>query len=473
MKRIFILIVSLAAAASAAEPVVQPAVPPTNLLVLLADQWRADALGCAGNRDVQTPNIDRLQKQSLDFSQAVSSVPVCSPMRASFLTGQRPLTHGVFLNDVHLPDSAVTLAESLAAAGYDTAFVGKWHLNGRGRSAFIPPDQRQGFQYWKAQECTHDYNHSRFYAGNDPSPRQWPGYDAEAQTRDVLDYLKSPERARKPFFLVLAWGPPHAPYDTAPHEDQKRYNPQSLHLRPNVPGYIRPQVRRDLAGYYAHCTAVDRCVGQIMETLRQTGLDRHTLVVFTADHGDMLGSHGAYKKQQPYEESVHVPLLFHAPGLFGDAGKPLDATIATEDLMPTLLGLLHQPIPKSVEGLDFSGFIRGGPDPSDGAALIACPAPFGQWARKWGGREYRGIRTARYTYVRDLRGPWLLFDRQEDPFQLNNLVDRPETAALQAGLEMHLRRKLTRAGDAFLPAAEYIRQWNYRVDATGTVPYEP
>jgi len=129
-------------------------------------------------------------------------------------------------------------------------------------------------------------------------------------------------------------------------------------------------------------------------------------------------------------------------------------------------------IPSTVEGLDFSGYLRGGKNPSDGAALITCPHPFGQWSRKRGGREYRGIRTGRYTYVRDLEGPWILFDNRKDPYQFENLINRPDQAKLQAELDAILNRKLREAGDEFLPGSEYIKKWGYKVNASGTVPYK-
>jgi arylsulfatase A-like enzyme len=141
--------------------------------------------------------------------------------------------------------------------------------------------------------------------------------------------------------------------------------------------------------------------------------------------------------------------------------------------MPTLLGLAGVKIPKTVEGLDFSKHLRGGAAPGGGAALIACYAPFGQWTRKGGGREYRGVRTERYTYVRSLDGPWLLFDNQSDPFQMKNLCGDPQSAALQKELDALLQRKLRDTHDDFQPAAKYIEKWRYVTDANGTVRYAP
>jgi arylsulfatase A-like enzyme len=443
-----------------------------NIVVVLADQWRAQAFGFAGDPNVKTPNLDRLAREGVWFRRAVSTVPVCCPARACLMTGQRALTHGVFLNDVPLSPAAVTLPKLLHTAGYDTGYIGKWHLDGHGRSNFIPRERRHGFDYWKALECTHDYNHSFYYADG-PEKLLWEGYDAIAQTRDATRYLRDPARSARPFFLFLAWGPPHDPYPTAPQKYRDLYRPADMRLRPNVPESVRPQAREMLAGYYAHCTALDDCLGELCRTLAEAGLERNTILVFASDHGDLLGSHGGRNKQQPYDESVRVPLLIRWPAGLGDTARQLDAPITLEDLMPTLLGLSGLVVPKGVEGLDYSGYLRGGKDPSDGAALISCVAPFGQWIRAIGGREYRGIRTARYTYVRDLSGPWLLFDNQADPFQMRNLVGRPEHADLQARLDAALLRKLRQAGDEFRPAGDYIKKWGYRVDATGTVRYTP
>lgn len=442
-----------------------------NVVFVLADQWRAEAFGYAGNPDVKTPNLDRLQREGVRFINAVSAMPVCSPMRASLLTGQRPLTHGVFLNDVPLDPEAVTIGKVLGAAGYDTGYIGKWHVDAHGRSNFIPRERRQGFDYWKVLECTHDYNNSAYYADGADKLR-WDGYDAIAQTRDAQQYLRDHAGSQKPFILVLAWGPPHDPYFTAPEKYRAMYDPSKLRLRANVPQEGEGQARKTLAGYYAHCTALDDCFGELRRTLQETGLEENTLLVFTSDHGDMLGSQGAYKKQRPYDEAIRVPLLLRWPGGLGAKARQLDAPINSEDLMPTLLGLSGVPVPKTAEGLDYSGYIRGRKNPGDGAAVICCVSPFGEWVRRNGGREYRGIRTMRHTYVRDLGGPWLLYDNRTDPCQTNNLVNRPGYVRLQASLDAILDRKLKERHDEFLPGDAYIKKWGYKVDANGTVPYE-
>ena len=439
-----------------------------NVVFVFADQWRAQDTGYAGNDQVATPHLDRLARESVNFTHAVSGWPVCSPWRGSLLTGQYPLTHGIFVNDVPLADSGTRLGEAFAQAGYDTAWIGKWHIDGHGRSGYIPPERRHGFEYWKTLECTHDYNRSAYYEGNSREKQIWEGYDAIAQTRDAQRYLRARDGDR-PFLLVLSWGPPHNPYETAPEIYRRRYRPEDITLRPNVPEEFAQEAREWLAGYYAHCTALDDCVAALLETLAETGLDDNTIFVFTSDHGDMLGSQGTVRKQKPWEESIRVPFLLRCPDV---AARRSDALINAPDIMPTLLGLCGIPAPDSVEGLDFSDHIRhASPDPSGGAALLACYHPFGEWTRSEGGREFRGLRTRRHTYTRTLEGPWQLYDNEDDPWQLQNRIDDPACRDLRQQMDARLTEMLARQGDEFLHGDDYIHRWGYTVDETGTVPY--
>lgn len=443
-----------------------------NVVFVFGDQWRQQSTGYAGDPNVKTPNLDALARESMSFTHAVSGCPVCCPYRASLLTGQRPLTHGVFVNDVSLDPQSTSIANAFSDAGYDTAYIGKWHVDGHGRSSAIPLERQQGFDYWKVLECTHDYNHSVYYEGPSDEKQQWEGYDAEAQTRDAQSYIRN-HKDSGPFLLMLSWGPPHEPYGTAPEAFQKLYDPSTLVLRPNVPDEIASEARKWLAGYYAHCSALDSYVGDLRETLRDCGMDKETIFVFTSDHGDMLGSQGNTKKQRPWDESIRVPFLLHHPGLPGWKPRETKAPIDAPDIMPTLLGMCGIAIPETVEGRDFSAHVSGAPDPSDGAALITCPHPFGQWdAPAHGGKEYRGLRTDRYTYVRDLTGPWLLYDNEGDPYQMENRVNDSAYLDLRRELDAHLQKKLNETGDTFEPGLTYINRWGYPLDETGTVPFK-
>lgn len=441
-----------------------------NVVFVFADQWRLQALGYAGDPNVQTPHIDELAAQSVNLTQATSGWSVCCPYRASLLTGQYPLTHGVFLNDVPIGSPHVGLGTAFCNAGYHTGYIGKWHVDGHGRSQPIPRERRMGFEHWQVLECTHDYNHSEYYEGDDTTKRVWPDYDAFSQTRAARQYIEQ-QNSDKPFLLVLSWGPPHDPYQTAPAAFGALYHPETLTLRPNVPPAEEAGARQKLAGYYAHCSALDQRVGELLKTLEEANLADDTIFIFTSDHGDMLGSQGEEKKQRPWAESVRVPFLLRYPRRFGSAPKECDALINSLDIMPTLLGMCGAPIPDTVEGHDFSAALSGGPDPSGGAALLASFHPFGEYARSDQARAYRGVRTRKYSYIRALEGPWLLYDDEADPYQMKNLIDLPEYALVQAELELQLQTKLRERGDEFLDGWSYIKRWGYEVDATGTVAY--
>jgi len=442
-----------------------------NLVFVFADQWRAQALGYMGDPNVKTPHIDKLATKSLNFTNTVAGMPVCCPYRASLITGQYWLTHGHFMNDLHLPHRVPSIADAFKEGGYDTAYIGKWHLDGKGRSSFIPRERRQGFEFWKVLECTHNYNNSHYY-GDTPERKTWDGYDAIAQTREAQKYMREHSQD-KPFFLVLSWGPPHDPYHTAPQEYRDLYDPEKLTLPPNVPKESETVARDVLSCYYAHCTVLDDCVGLLMETLEENGLSENTIFIFTSDHGDMLGSHGQLKKQQPWEESIMVPMLIHYPAVFGHSGKEIDTLINTPDLMPTMLGLCGVDIPDTVEGRNHAPELLRGDIPQVDAALTMCPAPFGEWQRANGGREYRGLRTKQYSYVRDLNGPWLLYDIKKDPYQMDNLVNTPDFTEVQAELDRLLQSMLDAHNDTFMHGDELLASWGYEVDETGTIPYEP
>ena len=438
-----------------------------NLIFVFADQMRAQATGYAGDPNARTPALDALAATSVNAENAVSGHPVCCPYRASLLTGRYPQTHGVFINDVPLNREAISMAQAFAAGGYDTAYIGKWHLYGSPdgkhgrRRAWIPPEYRQGFEYWKAFECNHDYLKSPYFEGDDPEPRFWDGYDVLAQTEDACRYLRAHAGNERPLFLMLSWGTPHDPYDRQPEPYRSLYRPEDLELRPNVPEAYRDEAARALAGYYGHISAIDDCVQKLRDTLTQTGLEQDTIFVFTSDHGDMHRSQGLLRKTVPWDESIRVPFLLRWPAGLGTTGRTIPTPIDAPDLMPTLLSLCGLPIPTTVEGRDFSGIIRGAEAPNpDDAAFLNVHAPYGMF-RAQGLPEYRGVRTERYTYVRSPKGLNLLYDNEEDPFQLDNRFHDPGSARLREHLEHLLREHLRRRNDEFLPAETYLKRRGY------------
>jgi arylsulfatase A-like enzyme len=441
-----------------------------NIIYILTDQWRASATGYAGDPNVRTPNLDRLEKESLNFRNAVSVCPVCTPYRASLMTGRYPTSTGMFLNDAHLPDSELCIAEVFSGAGYKTAYIGKWHLDGHGRSAYIPPERRQGFEYWKAAECSHDYNRSHYYTGNSNEKLFWEGYDVFAQTKDAQHYIMENANQPDPFLLFISYGAPHFPHERAPEEYKALYPPEKIKLPPNISGSFVIEAKKEAQGYYAHCEAIDKSIGDLLTTVDNAGIRENTILVFTSDHGEMLGSHGVRPKQKqvPWNESAGVPFLLRFPAAHGNKGRMVDMPITTPDIFPTLLGLSGIGIPGTVEGDDHSAVITEGREKENHAALYMLVAPF---LKSEHAKEYRAIRTDRYTYVQSLEGPWLLYDNTEDPFQLNNLVSKPEYSSLVSEMKKMVHNLLGKVNDDFRPGKYYIDEWGFKPASHGSVPY--
>ncbi len=432
-----------------------------NLLLVFPDQMRAQACGFMGNDQVRTPNLDRAAQQGIVFTHAVSTCPICTPYRAALLTGRYPLSNGMTLNDVRLPVSERSIAHCFRDAGYRTAYIGKWHLDGQHRGGFTPPGpRRQGFDdFWAVANCTHNYMHS-FYYRDEPAPIPIDGYDADHHTDLGVQWIRD-NHDRGPFCLFISWGPPHDPCRLMPDE-YLIYDDHSLHLRPNASA-----ARRDeLAGYYSHVTALDRCFGRLMGVLDDTGIANDTIVVFTSDHGDMLGSQGLQRKQKPWDESIMVPFLLRYPRRV-PAGRRTGTLINAPDVMPTLLSLAGLPVPGTVEGADLSPAAIGADLDQPTSAFISNPTPFIEPIPEW-----RGLRTRRHTYVRTLQGPWLLYDNLEDPYQMTNLVGDPARKGLRRDLDEELDDWLARLDDDFQPRQAYWERFGYTVDKHCQMPYD-
>lgn len=434
-----------------------------NVVFVLVDQWRAQAFGYTGDPNATTPHIDRLARESYDFTNAVSGFPVCSPYRASLLTGQYAVKNGMVVNDLELkPEKGTTLGERFRLAGYATGYIGKWHVYGSPdgkfgrRLSYIPESSRFGFDYWKACECTHNYNRSLYYEGNDTAQRFWNGYDAQEQTRDACEYIRTRAAGSDPYFLLLSLGPPHDPYGTAPEKYQALYRDRPVQLRANVPPAASEQATKNLRGYYAHSAALDDCIAQLRTAIAATPTADDTIFIFTSDHGDMLQSQGLPLKQHPFDESIRVPFLIHYPRALGRKRRVGRSLIDAPDILPTLSGLAGLPAAESAQGQNFAPVILGRQkeDPQS-AALLNLPVSFSV-IRRHGFAEYRGLRTARYTYVRSIHGPWLLYDNRQDPFQKHNLVQ--QMPALRSEFDRRLDTRLRAINDDFLPGSRYVER---------------
>ena len=435
-----------------------------NVVFILTDQWRASAFGYTGDPNVKTPNLDKLAGQSVNFTNAVSVCPVCTPYRASLLTGRFPTSTGMFLNDIYLPEEELCMAEIYQSAGYQTAYIGKWHLDGHGRINNVAPERRQGFEYWKALECSHDYNQMPYYEQDSPEMKYWEGYSPFALVEDAQQYMASHAADAQPFLLFLSIATPHFPHHSAPEEYMDMYPPSQIKLNPNVPEELYEKVYPEIQGYYAHCTATDQAIGELVEKIHELGLADNSILVFTSDHGEMMGAHGRlpFRKQLAWDESLHVPFLIKHPGIENNQGSQINAPLTTPDILPSLLALCDIAIPESIEGDDLSSLILA-PDPkADRAALVMNVAPFDV---NFEDPEYRGIRTARYTYAVSPEGPIMLFDDREDRYQMNNLAGNPEYGEIQKDLERKLRQELKEIGDEdFKMRDYYVEKWGFKLE---------
>ncbi len=459
---------------------------PPHILVLIADQLSARALPAYGNRVVRAPNLERLGDEGVVFDRALCASPLCVPSRASLMTAMLPSRTGVYDNAGELPASVPTFAHYLRAAGYRTVLTGKMH--------FIGPDQLHGFEErpmpdvypagldwipdWRlADDETLPWYHdlsSVLRAGPVNSTLQ-VAYDAEVVVHACRTIAESARDPSRPLLLVASFTHPHDPYEV-PAEYWARYDGVEIDppVRPEPPQPLDPPTRRLRAmvaadpipvspeqalrarrGYYGAVSLVDDHAGAILSALSDHGLAENTIVVVTSDHGDMLGERGLWYKMAPFEDSVRVPLIVHAPGRFAAArvGPP----VSLLDLVPTLADLAGGfELAAPVDGISLLPALRGDELPPRDIPL-----------------EYlaEGVSAPQVTLVRgalkaiqEHGEPPLAYDVGGDPGERVNIADDP--AALDLLEAMTARWDLERL-DAEVRASQERRRLVARALATG------
>jgi arylsulfatase A-like enzyme len=443
--------------------------PAPNLLWIFCDQLRWHALGCHGDPNVRTPNLDRLAAEGADFSMAISQYPVCTPFRGGLVTGQHAHANGVRVHGDLLAPDRRTIAHAFRDAGYRTSWVGKWHLASVqgvggyqcGGDYWVHPLLRGGFEDWFGFDSSNHFYKTRYSTGEDIwPPRELHGYQTDALTDLSLNYLSdTATKLDRPWFHVLSVEAPHWGTDAegrehrnpAPPEYERRFDPARLELRGNVPPATQPRAREMLAGYYAQIENLDFNVGRVLRFLDERGLAENTLVAFFSDHGEMAGSHGRWEKTSAMDESIRIPLMLRLPGQIpaGRAVSGADAVASGIDIFPTCASLCGVPVGPGVQGMDLSAAARGDAGPSRGEALV-------QWLGRarygFGDFQYRAIRTGRHTYCVGTRSDHcLLYDNAEDPLQLDNRFGRD--AALQRTMHRRLCRAVLESGE---PVPEFV-----------------
>lgn len=426
-----------------------------NLLFVFSDEHRACSMPGEPYNEAQAPNLARFARAGLSFRNCVSNYPVCSPYRAMLMTGRWPYQTGIIDNALQLRDEEISLGETFARNGYRTGYIGKWHLSSDDEAGrFIPKGPgRQGFEEWHVWGGTNQHFDQSVTFDSGTGERIQPkGYNCTLMTDTALEFIGN--QRKQPWMLMVSWNPPHPVYTDAPAEAMKRYHPATLVLRPNVPGQHPGSggleaLRRPLQGYYAHITALDAEMGRLLKRLDETGQADNTIVVYTSDHGDMMGSHGFGGKRLPYEESCKTPFLVRYPGVT-PAGRTAEASLSTIDIYPSLCGLAGLRVPPHCVGADLSRAMRGDAARTPESVFLMHIAK----DRASGGRRhpaplFRGVRTGRYTYAVAEDGRWCLFDNQEDPYQMHNLIDDPVRAKLARDLDGVVLDWLKKAQDPF------------------------
>jgi arylsulfatase A-like enzyme len=460
----------LATAADGAPASPEPAGRP-NVIWIFGDQHRAQALGHAGDPNLNTPNLDTMAAQGVSFTSAVSGFPLCCPFRGSLVTGRYP-HKCVPGHEYPLPDGQPTIADVFRQEGYRTAWFGKWHLSGwherDGRSALhiTPPDKRGGFETWAG----YDNNNSQYDCwvhggqGKEAFHYRLPGYETDELTNLLIRYIREQGAEHKagrgrPFFGALSVQPPHNPY-VAPPDWMRNHNPARLELRPNVPnvGSVVERARRELAGYYAMIENLDWNIGRIRKTLDEAGLGFNTHILFFSDHGDMHGSHGQFLKMTPHQEAIRIPFLIagerpHAYDGRGAGRHPVPLNHV--DIAPTTLGLCGIRPPGWMEGTDYSHYrIRGNPaaaEPDSAYLQSVIPTMHADSVDK----PWRGILTRDgWKYVCFDGISWLMFNLNEDPYEQANLAHNVKYRDQRKKLTERLRQWVRDTGDKFnIPAA--------------------
>ncbi|GIN70696.1 sulfatase/phosphatase [Bacillus sp. J14TS2] len=437
-----------------------------NVIWVFGDQHRAQALGLNGDPNVHTPNIDNLAASGVHFSNAVSGSPLCSPARGSILTSRYP--HKCVPGHEHrLPEDQPTIAHVFNEAGYDTAYFGKWHIDGyheeAGRAAhhIIPPERRGGFKKWLGYENNNSQWDCWVHGGEGEEAFHYrlPGFETDEMTNLFIDYIEEKGMEKQqgkedPFFAVLSVQPPHDPY-IAPEDYRKEHTPANIQLRTNVPNVSRveEQARKDLSGYYAMIENLDWNLGRIQQALQAVDLAFDTHIIFFSDHGDLHGSHGQFKKLSPYEESIRIPFIIGGEQPFYEGRKTGNCSLPFNlvDIAPTTLGLCEIDKPEWMEGTDFSSHrLTDCPvDAEPDAAFLQSVIPTGHGDSV--DKPWRGIVTKDgWKYVCFEGASWLLFNLNEDPFEQINLAHNPFYLEKKRQLQERLQKWIEETGDPFI-----------------------
>ena len=418
-----------------------------HIIYILSDEHCGTAMSHTGDQNVSTPNMDQLASEGVSFRNAYANCPICTPSRGTIFSGRYAHAGPVqFFFDVYKATSPST-ATILRTAGYHTAYFGKWHCGvvqdqepdevRQNRQDYTrwpmrtPEYHRGGFQDWFGFEVNNAPFEGFYYHQNEVNPRKINGYQTDVLTDMAIRYLNEYGH-QKPLFLVLSVEPPHFPLGVP--DQFMRFDPSELKTQPNFSDI--PEMREKLATYYAMIENLDWNIGRLSDALsRNTQFTDNTLTVYFSDHGDFMGNHGLFeRKENPHQESVRVPAIFHWPNQIPAQGMR-NELFSLVDMLPTTLGLLEMDMPSYLQGKDFSSALLNKPFVEPNHVLLEmCGNP--RWNLDF--LDWRGLVTNKWKYAYYETGHELLFDLEEDPYEQTNLVDS------QTEIRNQLRQQLLR-----------------------------
>ena len=455
---------------------------PRNVVFILSDDHRYDAMSFMGHPLAKTPHMDAMAKNGVHLKNAFVTTSLCSPSRASILTGLYTFRHRVIDNQRRVPEGTLFFPQYLQAAGYKTGFIGKWHMG------HADDNPRPGFDYWFSFK-----GQGKYYPPNDrytinENGKRVPqdGYITTLLTKKAIEFLESQSQGDQPFFLYLSHKAVHGPFTPEPKykgtlKEEVFKLPASSQLlsdnRLNRPRWLLDQ-RNSWHGmdfplhtgntveafYKSYCEAlrsVDDSIGAVMAQLKKMGLHDDTLVIYMGDNGYMFGEHGLIDKRVAYETSSRVPMLMQCPALI-EGGTVVDQVVANIDIAPTVMETMGLRKPPHMDGQSFLPLATGQSVPWREYFLYAY-----YWEQNYPQTPTQfSLRGDRYKYT-TYYGVWdtdELFDIRDDPGEQNNLIHDPEFAKIKTSMQNRLYAMMDELGGMQIPLnAPRGRQQNKRL----------
>jgi len=433
-----------------------------NIIFFFSDQQRWDTVGCYGQKLNVTPNLDRMAEEGVRFEYAFTCQPVCGPARACLQTGKYATEIGCYRNDIALPQDQKTIAHWFSEAGYEVAYIGKWHLASTGkkfdyRTKPVPMERRGGWKdYWLASDVleftSHGYD-GYLYDG-DMNKVEFKGYRADCMTDFALDYLRKRQAGElgapdKPFFLFLSYIEPHHQNDRNRYEGPIGSKEKFKDFE--VPGDLQDTEgdwRENYPDYLGCCWSLDYSLGRIRGELDKLNLTDDTVIFYTSDHGSHFRTRNSEYKRSCHENSIRIPMIAYGPGFYG--GKVIKELVSLIDVPPTLL---------TCAGIEVPDYMRGRPVQQllEGKVEDWPQEVFLQISESHVGRA---IRTKRWKYSvkavdkdgwndmgSDVYMEDCLYDLEKDPYEKNNLVADPGYTKVRSQLAERLKERMKQAGE--------------------------